>query len=509
MYRIPENVQMALSDFELPFGGKLDAGNRWVEMSGCVPWDLVEEIYASKFKNERPDGKKPISSRIAFGAIFIKEHENLVDVSTVQHIAENPYMQFFLGLKRFQTEPLFDASMLTHFRKRFTAKDVNRINEELYRRMREEQDDDDGGTGGSDSSGDVDNGLQVTTEESGSVIEDGDSLEDNEGTLVLDATVGPSDIRYPTDISLLNECREDCEKMLDMLWPHTARVGHKTPYNRKKAGKNYLALAKQRKPRRAAIRKAVGLQLEYVGKAIAAVEELIAQANEDVLPSRKLERLAVIKAVHHQQSQMAQSGTRSCKDRIVSLRQPHVRPIKRGKAGRETEFGQKLALAVVEGFTFIEEQSWDNFAEGATLIDSAERYRERHGVYPKAILADMTYRNRKNLDFCKVHHIRLSGPRLGRPKESEREQDRQQAYKDSCKRNIVEGRNGTVKRRFGLDLVMAYLADSAMTEAALAIFAMNVSHCMRFFLRWFFQDSLRSKFRWQFVVPTSFGLVLQ
>ena len=506
MYRIPENVQMALEDFELPFGGKLDAGNRWAEMSGYVPWELVEEIYASKFKNERPDGKKPIPSRIAFGAIFIKEHENLVDVSTVQHIAENPYMQFFLGLRGFQTEPLFDASMLTHFRKRFSAEDVKRINEELYRRMHEGRyDNNDDDTGGGDSS-DTDSGSQVTAEEnSGAVMEAEDSSDDNKGTLVLDATVGPSDIRYPTDISLLNECREECEKMLDKLWPHTARAGHKTPYSRKKARKNYLALVKQRKPRRTAIRKAVGLQLEYLSKAIAAVEKLIAMADGNVLPSRKLERLRVIMEVYHQQIQMAQSGTRSCDDRIVSLRQPHVRPIKRGKAGRETEFGQKLALAVVDGFTFIEKQSWDNFAEGVTLIDSAERYRERHGVYPKAILADMTYRNRKNLDFCKAHHIRLSGPRLGRPKESEREQDKQQAYQDSCDRNIVEGRNGTVKRRFGLDLVMAYLSDSAMTEAALAIFAMNVSHCMRLFMRWFCECG----FRWRIAVCSDYGLVLQ
>jgi hypothetical protein len=125
MYQIPENVQMALEDFKLPFGGKLDGENRWVQMAGYVPWEMVEEVYAAKFKNERPDGKKPISSRIAFGSLFIREHEKLVDTGTVQHISENPHMQFFLGLRRFQTEPLFDASMLTHFRKRFSAEEVN------------------------------------------------------------------------------------------------------------------------------------------------------------------------------------------------------------------------------------------------------------------------------------------------------------------------------------------------------------------------------------------------
>lgn len=458
MYPMPENVQMALEDFELPFGGRLDASNRWVEMSEYVPWEMVEEIYASKFKNERPDGKKPIDSRIAFGSLYIKGQETLTDESTVQYIAENPYTQFFLGLKGFQSEPLYDTSMLTHFRKRFSAEDIKRINDELYRRMRlaQEGKDEDDSQGGQE-----------------------DGANENDGNLVLDATAAPSDIRYPTDLSLLNEGRENCEEMLDILWPLTKRLGHKTPYNRKKARKGYLAVTKQRKPRKKALRKAIGEQLECMGKALEAIDTMLAQTGEDALPPRKQKRLEVLRTLHRQQLEMYENDVRRCDDRIVSLRQPHVRPIKRGKARCETEFGQKLALAVVDGFTFIEEQRWDNFSEGGTLIDSARRYRERHGFYPKAILADKAYRTRSNLDFCKQYGIRLSGPRLGRPKEEKIEQDRQQAYQDSCDRNIVEGRNGVVKRRFGLDLVMAYLADSALTEAAMAIFAMNMTHLMR------------------------------
>lgn len=450
---------MALEDFDLPFEGFLDADNRWVQMSGYVPWEMVEEIYASAFKNERPDGKKPINARIAFGALFIKGHGNLTDEATVQHIAENPYMQFFLGQKRFESKPLFDASMMTHFRKRFSAKDIKRINEEMYFKMHKDQNDNDKGNGRGGK----------------------DEEPPNKGNLVLDATVAPSDIRYPTDLSLLNEGRENCEEMLDILWPQIAHRGHKTPYTRKKARKSYLAVAKQRKPRRKSLQKAIGEQLDYLCKALDAIDNMLGQTGEEALPPRKRERLKVLRQLYNQQSEMHESGVKRCDDRIVSLRQPHVRPIKRGKAGRDTEFGQKLAFAVVDGFTFIEEQSWDNFSEGATLIDSAQRYRERHGAYPKAILADMAYRTRKNLAFCKQHGIRLSGPRLGRPRADEWEADRQQAYQDSCDRNIVEGRNGIAKRRFGLDLVMAYLADSAQTEATLVVFAMNVSHLMRIF----------------------------
>ena len=43
-----------------------------------------------------------------------------------------------------------------------------------------------------------------------------------------------------------------------------------------------------------------------------------------------------------------------------ALSQPHVRPIKRGKAGKDTEFGAKLSLSLVDGFGFVDRISWNN-----------------------------------------------------------------------------------------------------------------------------------------------------
>ena len=157
----------------------------------------------------------------------------------------------------------------------------------------------------------------------------------------------------------------------------------------------------------------------------------------------------------------------------------------RGKAGRPYEFGQKLHLSVVNGFTFIEDQSYDNYNEGVRLQASAERYKDRFGHYPEAILADTIYRNRENRAFCKEHGIRLSGPKLGRPRKDGTDESDSQAYKDSCDRNMVESRNGIGKRRYGLDLIMAYLAETGKTEAAFIILAMNVAHLLRFLLALF------------------------
>jgi IS5 family transposase len=158
----------------------------------------------------------------------------------------------------------------------------------------------------------------------------------------------------------------------------------------------------------------------------------------------------------------------------MSLRQSHVCCIMRGKAETPYEFGDKMHLSVVNGFTFIDEQSYDNFNEGTRLKQATERYLERTGRWPEAILVDTIYRNRENRKFCKEHGIRLSGPRLGRSRKAETEEDKAQAYRDSVYRNEVESRHGIVKRCYGLDRIMAYLAETGMTEAAMQILVMDV-----------------------------------
>ena len=112
----------------------------------------------------------------------------------------------------------------------------------------------------------------------------------------------------------------------------------------------------------------------------------------------------------------------------------------------------------------------------------AEDYRRKFGVNPEAILADKIYQTRANRSYCKKHGIRLSGPALGRPKSGEAgAKESRQVYKDACERNAVEGRNGNLKRRYGLDLIMSKLDETAKTEAALNILAIAAAHRLR---RW-------------------------
>lgn len=108
------------------------------------------------------------------------------------------------------------------------------------------------------------------------------------------------------------------------------------------------------------------------------------------------EYLEVIKKVYAQQEEMYRNHIHKVDNRIVSIHQPHVRPIVRGKAKAKTEFGSKIQVALVAGFMFIDHLSWDAFNEGSYLTDSVERYKERFGHYPAEVLADQIYCNREN-----------------------------------------------------------------------------------------------------------------
>ena len=439
MYKKADPTQIYLDDFKTQFYGKLRKDNRWIKIAELMPWVEIEERYAKNFTEKT--GVEAINARIAFGALFIKENENLTDESTVMYIMENPYMQYFLGLSEFTEKPLFDASMMTHFRKRFPADIINQLNKMVFepeaeKRILEEKEDD-------NNRPPTDN-APPTEPPSG----EGSDIQNqgqeptffNKGELILDATAAPADIRYPNDLSLLNESRENLEQMIDELWKYGDRKGHKTAYNRRKARNGYLAIAKQKKPRRAKMRNEISLQLSYIKRNLDAVTALLLEAGKYALPARKMMRLSTIKKVYEQQQKMHDEKINRCDDRIVSLRQPHIRTIIRGKSGRQYEFGQKIDVSVINGYTFINRQRYDNFNEGITLIKGVEAYKARYGYYPKAVLADKIYRNRENLSYCKKHGIRLSGPRLGRPKINPSKADKLEMVQDNKKRNMVEGK---------------------------------------------------------------------
>jgi hypothetical protein len=191
--------------------------------------------------------------------------------------------------------------------------------------------------------------------------------------------------------------------------------------------------------------------------------------------------LLVAAEVYRQQKQMHQRKEHRIEGRIVSLAQPHVRPIVRGKAGKRVEFGAKISVGVVEGFTYVDRISWDAYNEGGDLPEQVEAYKRRYGRYPESVHADKIYRTRDNRRYCSERGIRISGPRLGRPSADEQilKAVKRQQREDERKRVEVEGKLGEAKRVYGLDRVTAKRADTSETTILIAILAMNLSKILR------------------------------
>ena len=159
--------QTEFVDFYLPFGGKLQASNRWVKLAAKMPWQEVERCYAESFAGTGM-GAPAKSGRIAYGALVIKEQLGISDEETVEQIAENPYLQYFLGLHEFRQTALFNPSMMVYFRSRFSQQHHRRINEKI---------------------------IQPATGEQEPQDKKDEEPPENSGKLLVDATCTPADIR--------------------------------------------------------------------------------------------------------------------------------------------------------------------------------------------------------------------------------------------------------------------------------------------------------------------------
>ena len=166
-----------------------------------------------------------------------------------------------------------------------------------------------------------------------------------------------------------------------------------------------------------------------------------------------MEQIRVIRVIHEQQREMLYRKSRLAEYWIVSLRQPHVRPIGRGKAGRETEFGAKLTASLENGYS-----ESDGFPERPTMKHpickpSVNATKNAMDIIPKRSGRQTLLQ--PGLRYFVERGIRLSGPKLGRPTKVVDSDILKQQLTDNSARNAIEGKFGQCKRRLWLWRMMA------------------------------------------------------
>ena len=226
-------------------------------------------------------------------------------------------------------------------------------------------------------------------------------------------------------------------------------------------------------------------QLGFVKRDIGYIDGYLAKGYE--LQKKEKKQLDTIRKVYEQQKYMFDNKTHRVEGRVVSISQPYIRPIVRGKVKTPVEFGIKFDLSLDEdGMGRIEKITFDPYNESEVLSKAVESYKARNGHYPERVLADQIYRTRANHVYCKEHKIRISGPKLGRPSGKLSAADKKLEYIDNTDRIEVERSFSLSKRCYGLGLIKTKLEDTSYGAVGLSIFVTNLFRILDREVRLFF-----------------------
>lgn len=440
--------------------------NRWVKLARLIPWERFEQEYLKTLRNDQA-GAGNKSPRVEIGAVIIKHVENLSDEKTIQAIQENPFMQFFLGLDGFTFKPVFDPSLFVTIRKRlgidfFNALTLAIQEEEERLKAQAGRKDGDGGEPGGDGRG--------------------ANAGDKRLRVKMDATCCPAEMKYPTDIGLLEDGSRLIERLMARLWAKAGSDVPKRPLWRKQSRAAFLQCVKRKFKGRKLKENTRSTQILCLEHDIEIFLDSVGKYRGDLRKAfRRCDIKAALAAMEmlRQQKAMFAEGTNRCVDRIVSIFQPHVRPIVRGKLSAKTEFGAKIGVAVVNGYSYVDRVSWDAYNECEDLRLHVRKFEERFGGRPEEVFVDKIYLSRQNREWLKENSIACHCAPLGRAPKNPNPEALEKRKIASAERNEVECSFGTGKRVYRADDIRAKLPDTAESWIGACFFAKNLMKFLR------------------------------
>jgi hypothetical protein len=428
MYRAKDRKTQALFPELFPFGGSLDERNRWLRIAALIPWEELEAEYGKYFSDA---GRPAKDAQLVLGLLLLKHMTKLSDREVVAEVLENPYMQAFCGFHSMATEETLDPSTLARVRKRLGAKFFKELEKKTYSVL-------------------IERGIIRAR------------------GMLVDATVFPEEIKYPTDVGLLNDVRRWLVRTI-------RKLGGRMRTRRRKAEQEYLKFAKNKRKTKKVIAKAKKAMLQYVRRNLKQLGQVLQEARDAGKAIRV--RYRVAKEIFRQQWEMYKAKTNRIANRIVSLYRPYVRPVKTGKQAKETEFGAKGALVQVDGFLFMDHWKHEAFNESAYAVDHVAAYAERFGKLPPFFVADTKYGTRANRADLEQLRVKPSFKPLGR---KAKEQAKDPWYRKKQKeRNRIEGAFGNGKEHYGLGRVRYKSEEMSEVWVRASILAMNLKTALK------------------------------
>jgi transposase, IS5 family len=326
----------------------VNLGHPLAKLAATIDWRFLEERFGAVY-SDRP-GQPPLATRLMAGLSILKHTHNLSDEELCARWVENPYYQLFCGEEFFRHTLPFDRSSLTRWRQRMGEdKLVALIQESLSAATR---------TGAAKPS--------------------------DFSKVIVDTTVQPKAVAFPTDAKLMHRARE---RLVRLAQKHGVRL--RQSYAR--VGKHAL-IAYQRY--------AHAKQFKRANRALRRVRTYLGRVLRDIV--RKIRDEAALRQIFAEPLSLAfrvgrqRRGERGRK--VYSLHAPEVECIAKGKAHRPYEFGVKVSVATTvnrsKGGQFITHVKAlpGNPYDGHTLETVIPEMEAQVGANLSRIVADRGYR---------------------------------------------------------------------------------------------------------------------
>lgn len=288
---------------------------------------------------------------------------------------------------------------------------------------------------------------------------------------MMDATVYESNIRYPTDAKLIWESIVKVHQLTGKKRKLLKLRCSRSNYEKHK--KNYLAYQRNRRKSKRKDKKLRKQLLKYLHRLMDGLDEL-QRRHEFTLSNKEKKLIHTIKTIYSQQHELLYGIRENVKHRIVSLNKPHVRPIIRGKEIKPVEFGAKVHKVQVDGISFIEHLSYENFNEGTRLKQSVA-FHQKHFGKCSQLAADAIYATNENRRYCNSLKIATSFLPKGKQGKLQEQKSAMRSVLSTVRATVLEGSFGNEKNHYLLNKVKARTEPTEIAWIFFGMLAANAS----------------------------------
>ena len=311
----------------------------------------------------------------------------------------------------------------------------------------------------------------------------------------VDTTVVETNIHYPTDSSLLGDGVRVLTRTMKKITEIVGEVGTKLRDRSRSVKLRVLDIARaarsKAKQGQEKLKRAYGQLLNstsrVVGQATRFSKEIGAGVKQstDILQQLALEGLRaklnamvplVRKVMKQTRARILRGDTRS-EGKLVSLFEPATEIIRKGKAGKPTEFGKMVKLQEAENQIVTDYEVYDRRPNDADLLIAAvETHQARLGRIPRLLAADAAFYSAKNEAAAIAKGVkRVCIPNRSTKSPERRREQKKRWFRAGQKwRTGCEGRISVVKRRHGLNRCR-YKGDAGMQRwVGLGVIADNL-----------------------------------